>query len=126
MPYTYEYDADYNPAMPMVELLVGRALAAADLALAAIVDSGADATIIPMTYLRQIRARKGGQAWMRGTVGERVQVDLFQISLTLGDYRQGRIEVVGGADQDEVILGRDVLNHLEVTLNGPAHTVVVT
>ncbi len=126
MPHTYEYDTDYDPAMPMVELLIGRALDTANLSLAAIVDSGADATIIPLTYLKQIHARKGEQAWMRGTAGGRVRVDMYQISLQLGEYRQGRIEVVGDTKRNEVILGRDVLNNLEVTLNGPAYTVLVT
>ncbi len=125
MPFTYEYDTSYDPAMPAVEVMIGRALAAVNLPLTAILDSGADATIIPRPYLQQIRARKGGQAWMRGTVGGRVRVDLYQISLQVGEHIQGRIEVVGGDGSDEVILGRDVLNHLEVTLNGPAHTVLV-
>ena len=45
--YTYDYDNDYNPAMPVVDIEIGRAMDAASLALKAVVDSDADATIIP-------------------------------------------------------------------------------
>ena len=52
-------------------------------------------------------------------------VDLYQVSLQLGPFAQMFLEVVGSTQNDEVIVGRDVLNHLTVTLNGPAHSVEV-
>ena len=52
-------------------------------------------------------------------------VDLYQISLQLGPFTQTLLEVVGGIQNDEGIIGRDVLNHLMVTLNGPAYSVEV-
>ncbi len=63
--------------------------------------------------------------WMRGTAGGRMLVDLYSISLQLGPLIQAHMEVVGDAQNDEVIVGRDVLNHLAVTLNGPGNAVVV-
>ena len=123
--YTYEYDNEYNPAMPVVDINIGRAMGTASLALKALVDSGADATIIPINYLQQIRARRSRKMWMRGTAGGRVLVDLYQISLQLGPLAQTLLEVVGSSQNDEVIVGRDVLNHLTVTLNGPANSVEV-
>ena len=67
--YTYQYDADYDPAMPVVDIQIGRAMAEVSLALTSQVDSGADATMIPMRYLQQIRARRSRKKWMRGTTG---------------------------------------------------------
>jgi hypothetical protein len=46
--------------------------------------------------------------------------------MKVGSYRQGRLEVVGDTLNNEVIIGRDALNHLIVTLNGLAHIVSVT
>ena len=63
---------------------------------------------------------------MRGTTGERVLVDLYTIAVQIGPYQQGLLEVVGVTTDDEVILGRDVLNHLVATLNGPAYVVEVS
>ena len=123
--YTYEYDNDYNPAMPVVDIEIGRAMADASLALKAVVDSGADATIIPVHSLEEIRARRSRKMWLRGSAGGRVLVDLYQVSLQLGPFAQMFLEVVGSTQNDEVIVGRDVLNHLTVTLNGPAHSVEV-
>jgi len=123
--YTYEYDNGYNPAMPVVDIVVGRAMDNVSLAMKALVDSGADATIIPLNSLQEIRARRSRKMWMRGTAGGRVLVDLNQISLQLGPFAQTLLEVVGSTQNDEVIVGRDVLNHLTVTLNGPANSVEV-
>jgi hypothetical protein len=123
--YTYEYDNDYNPAMPVVDIEIGRAMHNVSLAMKALVDSGADATIIPLNSLQEIRARRSRKMWMRGTAGGRLLVDLYQISLQLGPFVQTLLEVVGSRQNDEVIVGRDVLNHLTVTLKGPASSVEV-
>ena len=124
--FTYDYDTTYQPPMPMVELKVGPALQEASLELAALVDSGADATIVPLRYLRQLQARRSRKAWMRGTTGERVLIDLYNVAIRIGPYQQSLPEVVGVASEDEVIVGRDVLNHLNVTLNGPAYVTEVS
>ncbi len=123
--YTYEYNSDYNPAMPIVEIEIGRGLANPSLNLKALVDSGADATIIPTDYLQEIGARRSRKMWMRGTAGGRVLVDLYQISLQLGPLAQTLLEVVGDTQNSEVIVGRDVLNDLTVTLNGPGSSVEI-
>ena len=108
MVYSFDYDTSYIPAMPTAEIRIGRALHDPTLTLTALVDSGADGTIIPVSYLKQIRARKAGKTWMRGTTGERAQVDLYQVSLQLGSYHRGRLEVVGDTRNLEVIIGRDL------------------
>ena len=123
--YTYDYNRDYQPAMPTVRIEIGPAMAAVSLPLTALVDSGADATIIPQRYLQQIRARRGRTAWMRGTTGVRKRVMLYPISLQLGSFKQMHLEVVADDEYDEIIIGRDVLNHLTVTLDGPANSVQI-
>ncbi|MCP4418461.1 MAG: hypothetical protein GY805_17725 [Chloroflexi bacterium] len=123
--YTYEYSSDYNPAMPIVEIEIGRALTSPSLNMKALVDSGADATIIPTDYLQEIHARRSRKMWMRGTAGGRVLVDLYQISLQLGPLSQALLEVVGGTQNSEVVVGRDVLNNMTVTLNGLGSSVEI-
>jgi hypothetical protein len=124
--YTYQYNSDYEPAMPVVDVQIGRAMAEVSLTLTSLVDSGADATMIPVHYLRQVRARRGRKKWMRGTTGGRILVDLYPISLQVGSLHQAHLEVVGNTQNDEVIVGRDVLNYLTVTLNGPGNSVEIT
>jgi hypothetical protein len=126
MVYTYDYNSiEYEPAMPVVELRLGRAFTTPYLELMAIVDSGADATIVPVRYLRQLQARRGRRNWMRGTIGEREIVYMYPVALQLGPLSLGRVEVVGNVTNNEVIVGRDVLNQLEITLNGLSYTVLI-
>lgn len=123
--YTYEYDTNHDPAMPIVDIEIGRAMKDVTLALTALIDSGADATIIPMQYLQQIQARLSRKKWMSGTAGGRMLVDLYPISIQLGPLTQAHLEVVGNTQNDEVIVGRDILNHLAVKLDGPANSVEI-
>lgn len=123
--FTYNYNSDYHPAMPMVEASIGLPMVDAAFDASGIVDSGADATIIPVRHLQETGARRTRKAVMRGVTGEETLVDLYAIAIRLGPYRQEYVEVVGDISGDEVIIGRDILNHLAVILNGPAGVVEV-
>ena len=79
MIYSFEYDSAYlGPAMPIVELEVG--LAESDqavLVLSALVDSGADATMIPIRYLHQIGADVVDRRQMRSSANMLYPVDVL-------------------------------------------------
>jgi predicted aspartyl protease len=117
--YTFDYDARYTPSIPVAEIKIGKVRATSSLILQAIIDSGADATVIPLHVLRALGARKSKRVWMN-TMGVRQMVDLYPISLQMAAYERKVLLVVGSPDTEEAILGRDVLNHLIVTLNGLA------
>ncbi len=123
--YTYDYDLAYIPAMPTVQIQIGRPDSVASFSLSALVDSGADATMIPVSFLEEIAAKKRRRVSIRGISGRRAGANLYTVSLQFAHYKRQRIDVVGNADTDEVIIGRDVLNHLVVTLDGLANAVVV-
>lgn len=125
MIYTYEYDLAYVPAMPVVTISIGRPDSAALLPLPALIDSGADATMIPIRHLKQVKAIKRQQVFIRSISGKRVRATLYTVSLQFAHYQRDRIDVVGNQDTDEVIIGRDILNHLVVTLDGLASAVLV-
>lgn len=118
--YSYDYSAEYQPPIPMVDLAVGVPLSETIIELQAIVDSGADATMVPVHYLQEVGAQPTRKAIMRGVSGKGTLVDLYAVGIRLGPYRQGYIEVIGVPDGEETIIGRDLINHLSVTLNGPA------
>ncbi len=125
MLYTFHYDPSYIPSMPVIELLIGPAQSYPVLQITAIVDSGADATMIPVSYLKEIAARKGKQAIVRGYLGKRDLVDRYDISLQFAHFARSRISVVGVTQTPEAVIGRDILNGLIVTLNGIATTVEI-
>ena len=121
--HSHDYDSSYYPAMPVIELQIRRRAGQPPLTLKAIVDSGADATMIPLHHLRQLQVRKGQTKWLSGTAGGRYEVDLFTVAVQVGEQSPQYIDVVGTERRDEVIVGRDLLNQYVVTLNAPAHTV---
>jgi hypothetical protein len=126
MTYTYEYDSSFTPSMPVVAIKIGRSLTPPALELNALIDSGADSAIIPLLYLRQIRARKERTVWMRTVTGTHSVVDMYAISLRFGPFEFGNRFVVGGLQPDEIIIGRDILNQFIVTLNGLASVVEIS
>lgn len=126
MIYSFDYDMSYFPSIPVVEVEIRQTNDLPGVSLRAIVDSGADGTIIPVRYLEQVHAYISDQGMMRGVTQERILVDLYWIWLHIGEHRPFQIEVVGDIDGDEVILGRDVLNQFIVTLNGLAAVVEIS
>jgi hypothetical protein len=110
MLYSFDYDSRYNASMPVAQVQFWYGTAIPPLTLSAVIDSGADGTILPLVYLHQIRARKYDQVWMRGITAHRSSVDLYLVSLRIGNFIQEDVAVVGDPVGQEVILGRDLLN----------------
>lgn len=124
--YTHQYDTDYNPAMPMLEIMLGRPRSEPFLPLTALVDSGADATLIPIRYLQEVQARPGRSTRMRGVTSGYAPIELYVVSLRINSYERARLEVVADLHHNEAIIGRDILNQFIVTLNGLASVVEIT
>ena len=72
----FAYDLDYDPPVPICTVMVTSAAGRA-IQLQAMIDTGADATIVPVRYLRQIGAQPTFEAGLRSHWGERRPVFLF-------------------------------------------------
>jgi hypothetical protein len=124
--YTYDYDRTYAPAMPVVEVrLIGPESNRTVGPVTALVDSGADATAVPLSLLVQIRAFSIGSGSMSGIWGDRRPVKIYLVSLEIGEYQLLGIRAAAVPDEFGMVLGRNVLNHLELRLNGPANVVEI-
>lgn len=122
MTTSYDYDNSYEPAAPVVPIgLSPSGETTPRQQVSGLLDSGADATMIPVDVLTTAGARYVEQRQMRGVVGESIRVNLFLTAVHIGDHVIHGIRAVGVPAGSEVIIGRDVLNQLELTLNGPAH-----
>jgi hypothetical protein len=120
--HTFPYDDKaYSPAMPVVEVaLLTLAQREPAAQLIAVVDSGADATLLPIDALDAAGASYVGTRRMRGITGHALTVDVYVTLLQVGPHLVTGVRAVAQSPGSEAILGRDVLNQLEVTLNGPA------
>jgi hypothetical protein len=122
--YTYQYDTTYDPPMPVADTIIWGIGGNETLTLSAIIDSGSDATMAPLVYLKQIGAIKAGRRRMRGISGPSYLVDIYLAYVRLGDY-QVYLPVVADRENQQMILGRDLLNDCVVTLNGLASSVEI-
>jgi len=116
---TFPYDQAYDPAAPVCQVTLRIASTGRDVSMLAMIDTGADASIVPVRHLRQIAARRSFEATLRSQWGERRPVYLYLVDLQLEDLTLPGTYVVGDDQGDEVILGRDVLNRLRLMLDGP-------
>ncbi len=83
----------------------------------ALVDTGADITAIPTSVAATIPLVPVGRLLVQGITGERT-LPTFGVHLRLGTNVIGPVEVIL-ANFDFAVLGRDVLNHFRLILDGP-------
>ena len=115
----FNYDTNQSPPQPTVKMVVASSQSGrATRSLVAIVDTGADATLIPLKELKSLAALVGDSRWIRNLWGERQACKTFIVEVQIEELVLPGIEVLGYPG-DEVILGRDVLNKLWLGLDGP-------
>lgn len=119
--HTPIYNGLYNPPAPVIEVGVrGPGQDSREVRVTALVDSGADATMLPIHVLRSVGARYVETRYVRGVTGTRQVADTFLAVIQIGQHTIPTSEAVAVIRGEEAILGRDVLNRLIVTLDGPA------
>lgn len=118
--HSFNYNSEYDPPAPVVDITV-RKTGQTDkgVSLSALIDSGADATMLPFMILQTVEARYVETRQMRGVTGVAQTVDLYIITIEIGQQTVPAIRAIATLD-NEAIIGRDVLNQLVITLNGPA------
>ena len=116
---TIPYSLMYDPPAPTCDVILESA-EGERVTLTALIDTGADATLVPVSHLRVIGARRVFEMGLRSQWGERRAVYLYLVDVHVGGVALPGVYVVGDEIGDEVILGRDVLNRLRITLDGPA------
>lgn len=123
---TFDYDRSYEPSAPVISVGLGLpGESEVRHTLRALVDSGADATMIPRDVLRNIGARFVERRTLQGVTGVRMQVSVYLVVVHLPLDAVYGVRAIAGTPDTMAILGRDVLNQWRVVLDGPAETVEV-
>jgi predicted aspartyl protease len=122
MPVQQPYErVKYYPSAPVLDITVRSSPALnqpGGETIRVLVDSGADATMLPETLLVNIGAQRIDRRRSRGIYGQVRTVSLYLVDVQIGLLVIPSIQAIGIAADDEPLLGRDVLNHLIVTLDG--------
>jgi len=118
----FPYNDAYQPPAPACQVSFSAARTGQSVGpLDAILDTGADGTLVPQRYLEMIGARRVMETGLRSQWGERRMVYLYLITLHIGEIELPGTFVVGDERSDEIVLGRNVLNQLTIWLDGPAN-----
>ena len=102
----YHFDSKYIPPAASLDVLLinGQTRQRTSL-LPAFVDTGADATIIPIVHLKQIAAVAIEKRFLRSQWGERRPVKLYAIRLQFGNLVLPEPRVVGDDRSNEILIG---------------------
>lgn len=122
---SYPYQTDYHPYMPALSIQLGYPEEPLKLGhFTAIVDTGADGTLVPQILIDELGAPVIDEVRIRSHWGEWRITQLFVVDIGIGELRLPAIEVVGDSGK-ELILGRNVLNKLKLLLDGHAGQVKI-
>ena len=119
------YSRHLTPPAPVLDVTIQTFEAEHRIQVNALVDTGADATIVPLQLLQTIAAQPAFTSILRSPWGEKRQVLLYLVDIGIAEITLPGLYVVGDEAGDDVILGRDALNRLRLLLDGPAQILQV-
>lgn len=125
---SFAYDNTYpGEPLPIITVEFRPASGTPGLALDAVItDTGADASALPWSDCQQMQLSLAGgrPGWMAGVAGGSAPTLLFRVWVYL-DGQEYPCRLQADFVGSERILGRDVLNRLEILFRGPAGEVIV-
>ena len=118
------YRSDLFPPIPVLPVVLYHAASGVGSAeISALVDTGADATLVAARYLRQIAAEELYVTRVRSHWGESRAAKIYLVDMEVVGQRLPGVEVIADDQSNDVLLGRTVLNRLILLLDGPGRRV---
>ncbi len=115
---TTAYDTSAQPPAPFIEFEVVSPQDSAQRHLVqGLLDTGAEVSVLPVEILTALRIPRASSMSVESWDGSPTLVATYIVTLGIANARLDSIEVVA-APMPYAILGRDVLNHFIITLNG--------
>ena len=112
----HRYGTQYDPPAPLLPIRVGRPGTTPNVLLAALVDTGADLSVLPQGLPARLRLPAVGRLVVAGVEGLPRPQSLYAVEVALDGYRSIIRAVSLGAT---ALIGRDVLNKVTLHLHGP-------
>ena len=121
MRFPYRGDL-FDPAAPVLPLVVSAPSDVERVELPALVDTGADTTLIPIGIARALRLPLVDRTSLQGIGPKLYPAGVHAAVVRIGRFRAlVRLTAFG----DEALIGRDLLERLVLVLDGPALTLGV-
>jgi predicted aspartyl protease len=115
----YKYSKNFNPSAPVIEISISAPFSKVSISSAAIVDSGADITVIPERIIAQLKLRRVDSLLASGFGKGVMESSVYSVILSIAGILEPKICRILGWNDDYALIGRDLLNQLITVLNGP-------
>ena len=116
------YSGAFRPPAPVLALRAGAPGAPPALALVALVDTGADLSVLPVSVVEALALPQVSTTRIQGVTGVAEKTPVHAVTLEVAGTLVLAEVVAWG---DEAIVGRDVLRRFVLELDGPRETLVV-
>jgi predicted aspartyl protease len=115
----YKYSKNFNPPAPVIEISVSAPFSKDALSLGALIDSGADITVIPERIVSQFKLRRVDSALTSGFGKGVMEATVYAAILSVEGISKPKIYRVLSWSENYVLIGRDFLKQIVTVLNGP-------
>lgn len=116
----YNDNRQINPPAPFVHVTIERPVSdATTVEIPAQIDSAADITVIPWRLVEELQLVQFGEQSVGGFGGYTLELPTFLIQIGLRGQPRRPVKVLASRDESFALLGRDVLNHHQLVLDGP-------
>jgi predicted aspartyl protease len=95
-------------------------------AVPALIDTGADCTVLPARLVGELSLVPMGRLLIEGLGGRVSEMPTYAVEVAIRNLRQVIVKVLAADGEPVVLLGRDVLNHFRILLDGPGLAVEVS
>ena len=113
----YPYDASEDPPVARLSVQISNADAGAATRLSAKLDSGAAMSVLPQTAVADLALEPIGDILAMGYDRKPTLLPTYSVTFQVEGYTLHDVEVTASPRSD-VLLGRDILNHFILTLDG--------
>jgi len=112
----YPYGKRFTPPAPVLPVRVGQPGTTPTVLLSALVDTGADLSVLPQGLPARLRLPAVGRVPVAGVDGPPRSLPVYAAEVGVNGYRAAiRVVSLGAVP----LIGRDLLNRLTVNLRGP-------
>ncbi|MSQ40586.1 MAG: hypothetical protein EXR55_02770 [Dehalococcoidia bacterium] len=120
----YPYDVSFRPPAPVVPVQVGVPGSQSPIDLRALLDSGADVSVVPTEVVERLQLRRVDVIHVQGFGGEATETWVYAAQFALNQNYEWIGRAIPWAEP-YAILGRGVMNHLRITLDGPGQITTI-
>jgi predicted aspartyl protease len=123
----YRYNSQVTPPAPFVHVTIRHPTGTEEISnVAALLDTAADMTVLPGEIIERLGLVPADVVPVAGLGGLVEDYPAYFVEVALGDRSIAPVKAIGSSEEAYILLGRDVLNHFQIMLDGPQGILEIT